>query len=67
MCRNETTRARDGCRSAKNMSEGKVRAAVSDQMPEQKFDGVKMSAWRGCGCIRVAVLIIMLNVWRLIS
>lgn len=44
---------------------GEVRAAASDQMPEHKFrlrdDGVKTSACRGGASLRVAFLIIGLN------
>lgn len=53
------------CRSkmmAADMSEGEVRAGASDQMPEQRLrDGVKASACRGGVCLRVAFLIISLN------
>lgn len=52
--------------TAADMSEGKVRAVASDQMPvpEQRLrlrDRVKASACRGGVCLRVAFLIISLN------
>lgn len=52
--------------TAADMSEGEVRAVASDEMPvpEQRLrlrDGVKASACRGGVCLRVAFLIISLN------